>query len=81
MGHAELIHKLESLSTAQRAAVLQLVDALAAEHRRRDHSGLEQAIATARGSWPQRMTAAEVDAELARMRGEWEDRDGFGERT
>lgn len=78
MGHFELIHKLESLPSAQRAAVMQLIDALFAQRHhdagRHDASRLDAAIAAARGSWPQRMSLAEIDAEVEAMRNEWDER-------
>lgn len=74
MGHVELIHKLESLPSAQRNAVMQLVDALLAE-RRHDGDQLDAAIAAARGSWPRKMSIDEVDAEVRAMRDEWSERD------
>ncbi|NMG43896.1 hypothetical protein GPA22_09140 [Aromatoleum toluvorans] len=73
MGHIELIHKIESLPVAQRAAVVQLVDALLAEA----HHGanqLDAAIAAARGSLPKRMSVEEIDAAVAAMRAEWDER-------
>jgi hypothetical protein len=73
MGHFELIHKLESLPSAQRQAVTQLIDALFAE-RHHDAGQLDAAIAAARGSWPQRMSVAEIDAEVDAMRNEWDER-------
>lgn len=72
MGHAELIHKIESLPKAQRAAVIHLVDALVTERRKHDRAELDEAIAAARGSWPDKMSVEEIDAEVAAMRGEWE---------
>lgn len=74
MGHAELVHKLESLPGAQRAAVMLLVDALLAE-RHHDSGQLDAAIAAARGSWPRKMSIDEVDAEVRAMRDEWSERD------
>jgi len=74
MTHAELIHKLESLPSAQQAAVMHLVDALAAERRQHDRAQLEDAIAAARGSWPKKMNVEEIDAEIEAMRGEWDGR-------
>lgn len=74
MGRVELIHKLESLPSAQRMAVIQLVEALLAE-RRHDHDRLDAAIVAARGSWPRRMSLDEVDAEVEAMRDEWGARD------
>lgn len=73
VGNVELIHKLESLPSAQRAAVTQLVEALFAE-RHHDVDRLDAALAGARGSWPCRMGADEIDAEVEAMRGEWDDR-------
>ncbi|NMG56790.1 hypothetical protein [Aromatoleum aromaticum] len=69
----ELIHKLESLPSAQRTAVMQLVDALFAE-RRHDVGQLDAAITAARGSWPRKMSAQEIDAEVKAMRDEWDER-------
>jgi hypothetical protein len=74
MGHAELIHKLESLPTAQRAAVVHLIDTLVAERQQHDRGQLDDAIAAARGSWPKKMSVEEIDAEVATMRGEWDGR-------
>jgi hypothetical protein len=74
MGHAELIHKLESLSNAQRAVVVHLVDVLVAEHQQHDQAQLDAAIAAARGSWPKKMSIGEIDAEVAAMRAEWDER-------
>jgi hypothetical protein len=72
MGHAELIRKLESLSSVQREAVEHLVEALAMERRQRDRAQLDNAIAAARGSWPKKMSVEEIDAEVAAMRSEWD---------
>ncbi len=74
MGHFELMHKLESLPSAQRMAVIQLVEALLAD-RPRDQDRLEAAMDAARGSWPSRMSLDELDAEVAAMRDEWGGRD------
>jgi hypothetical protein len=74
MGHADLIHKLESLPPAQRLAVENLVEALAASRDVKDAQSLAAALATARGSWPRRMTLEEIDAEVAQMRSEWDGR-------
>lgn len=73
MGHIELIHKIESLPGAQRAAVEQLVDALFAG-RHHDASQLDSAIAAARGSWPKKMSVDEIDSEVDAMRSEWDER-------
>jgi hypothetical protein len=75
MGHVELIHKLESLPSAQRNAVMQLVDALLLAERRHDPEQLDAAIAAARGSWPRKMSLDEIDAEVRAMRDEWGERD------
>jgi hypothetical protein len=74
MVHADLIHKLESLPLAQRAAVENLVEALAAGRHVKDTQSLAAALAVARGSWPRRMTLEEIDAEVAQMRSEWNGR-------
>jgi hypothetical protein len=68
MGHADLIRKLDSLSPIQRVAMEQLIDTLAAESQPRSRERLERALAEARASWPRKMTADEIDAEVARMR-------------
>ena len=73
MGHIELIHKIESLPGAQRAAVVQLIDALFAE-RHHDAGRLDAAITAARGSWPKRMSVDEIDSQVDAMRGEWDER-------
>lgn len=73
MGNVELLHKLESLPSIQRDAVVQLVDALLAERRHAPHQ-LDVAIAAARGSWPRRMSIDEVDAEVKTLRDEWPER-------
>jgi hypothetical protein len=74
MGHVDLIHKLESLPPAQRVAVENLVEALAAGRDVKDAPSLAAALATARGSWPRRMSLDEIDAEVTQMRSEWDGR-------
>lgn len=75
MGHAELLHKIESLPAAQREVVERLVDTLSAvPDVVQGAAALEDALAAARGSWPRKMTMAEIDADIAAMRAEWDGR-------
>lgn len=74
MGHSDLIRKLDSLSPVQRLAVEQLIDTLAAESQPRSPDRLERALAEARAAWPRKMTTDEIDAEVAKMRAEWDGR-------
>jgi hypothetical protein len=72
--NANLIDKLDSLTQAERAAVVQLIDTLADERRSRDRRTMDAALAAARGSWPNRMSVEEIDAAVADLRDEWEGR-------
>lgn len=70
MGHDRLVRKIEALPEMQRLAVENLVDALTADTRHRDHDHLNQVMAAARGSWPVRMTVKDIDAVVSSMRAE-----------
>lgn len=71
MGNSRLAQKIETLPEAQRLAVENLVDVLAAETLHGDRNRLNQVIAAARGSWPRKMTTKDIDAEVRAMRAEW----------
>lgn len=75
MGHADLIRKIEALPAAQRRAVERLVEALATGQGTEVPVDIDTAIEAARGSWPRKMSIAEIDTTVRAMRDEWREYD------
>lgn len=84
MGYAELIQqRLQSLPPDKQAEIYDFVEFLVARStpiepatpQPAENARLKHALAEARAAWPRRMTAEEIDSEVAAMRDrEWNGR-------